>query len=74
MMVQALVSFVARINGNAMTIPAGQVIAMPDGADWLAAGLVAPVPEPEIETAVLAPDVETATVPRRRTGRGQNAT
>ncbi len=42
MRVVALVSFA----GNGITVARGAVIEMPDGADWLKAGLVAPVAEP----------------------------
>ena len=42
MRVVALVSFA----GNGITVARGAVIEMPEGADWLQAGLVAPVTEP----------------------------
>lgn len=46
MRVVALVSFA----GSGVTVARGAVIEMPEGADWLRAGLVAPVEEP-IESA-----------------------
>lgn len=65
MMVQALVPFAARINGNMLSVQAGQLLELPAGVDWLAAGLVAPVPD-EVETAVIdTTDVE-RTVTRKR--------
>lgn len=67
MMVRALVSFVARIDGNTLNIQAGQLVDLPAGADWLAAGLVAPVPGEEVETAVVdAADVERAVTRKRK--------
>ncbi len=42
MKVVALVSFA----GNGITVARGAVVDMPEGADWLEAGLVAPVAEP----------------------------
>ena len=66
MNVVALVPFAARINGNMLTVEAGQLIDMPADADWLAAGLVAPVPD-AVETATLAhADVEQAVTRKRR--------
>lgn len=68
MMVQALVSFVARIDGNAMTVRAGQIITLPAGADWLTAGLVTPVPDDQVETAVLPMlEIEHTVTRRKRT-------
>lgn len=65
MMVRALVPFAARIDGNMLNFQAGQLIELPAGVDWLAAGLVAPVPD-EVETAIIdTTDIE-HTVTRKR--------
>lgn len=75
MRVQAQVSFVAAWRGQQYVANAGELIEMPDDADWLRAGLVAAVPAPaevetataEVETATAAPeDAERAVSPRRR--------
>ncbi len=55
MRVVALVSFA----GNGITVARGAVVEMPEGADWLKAGLVALVTEP----APHLPDVERAVDP-----------
>jgi hypothetical protein len=66
--VQALVPFVARINGDTLPVQAGELIDMPPGVDWLSAGLVALAPASEIELATAEPVVEHAVMarPRRR--------
>lgn len=67
MMVRALVPFAARINGNMLNFQAGQLLELPAGVDWLAAGLVAPVPGEEVETAQLPiTDAEQAVTRKRR--------
>lgn len=67
MMVRALVPFAARINGNMLNFQAGQLLELPAGVDWLAAGLVAPVPGEEVETAVIdTTDVERAVTRKRK--------
>lgn len=65
MMVRALVPFAARINGNMLNFQAGQLIELPAGVDWLAAGLVAPVPD-EVETAVIDTTAIEQAVTRKR--------
>ncbi len=66
MLVQAMVSFGAMVNGQMVAVRAGEVRALPDGADWVKAGLVIPFVEDgapvEIETATMddAPGVERA--------------
>lgn len=66
MRVLALVSFVARVNGDTLSVQAGALVELPAGADWLAAGLATPAPETELATA--EPDAERAVAvrPRRR--------
>ena len=68
MRVQAQVSFVAAWRGQEFVANAGELIEMPDDADWLRAGLVTAVPAPaEMEAATAAPDeAERAVSPRRR--------
>lgn len=69
MQVVALVSFVAMVNGASMPVRVGSVVEMPDGADWLRAGLVAlmDAPFPPVETAVAEmPGVEKAVSRKRR--------
>jgi len=67
MIVRALVPFAARINGNMLNFQAGQLLELPAGVDWLAAGLVAPVPGEEVETAVAdMVDVEHAVTRKRK--------
>lgn len=43
MRVVALTSFVARVAGDSRTVARGAEFDLPDGVDWLRAGLVAPV-------------------------------
>lgn len=67
MKARALVSFVARIGSDTLTVQAGQLVDLPAGVDWLAAGLVAPVPGEEVETAVAdMVDVERAVTRKRK--------
>ncbi len=66
MLVQAMVSFGAIVNGQMVAVQAGELLTLPDGADWVKAGLVIPFKEDgdpvEIETATVddAPGVEHA--------------
>lgn len=72
MLVQAMVSFGAMINGEMVAVQAGEVLALPAGADWVTAGLAIPFEEDgaPVETASMddAPGVEHA-VTRKRRGR-----
>lgn len=65
MKVKAIVSFSARVDGRSYSPAEGDVLDMPDGADWLTAGFVVPVAEMERETAV-APTGEKTTVTKRK--------
>ena len=56
MKVRALVGFVATIDGVKYRAQAGDELLLPDGADWLRAGLVEKV----------APPVKTKTATRRK--------
>jgi hypothetical protein len=47
MRVVALQAFVARIGLNSQSIAKGSEFDLPDGVDWLQAGLVAPVAQAE---------------------------
>jgi hypothetical protein len=69
MLVQALTSFVALVGGGqSLTVRAGDVVEMPEGADWERAGLVAPVPPVDaLETAdVKMDDLERAVTRKKR--------
>jgi hypothetical protein len=62
MKVVALVSFVGRVGVNTLSVASGDEFDLPDGVDWLQAGLVAPVQSnesaphmPNLEHAVAAP-------------------
>lgn len=74
MLVQAMMSFAAIVNGQMVAVRAGEVVTLPAGADWVTAGLAIPFEEDgapvEIETAMVddAPGVEHA-VTRKRKGR-----
>ena len=46
MKVRALVSFAGRVGLNSVAIARGAEFDLPDGVDWLTAGLVAPVDGP----------------------------
>ena len=46
-MVKAIRGFAARIEGKTYAVAEGDVLEMPAGADWVAAGLVLPLPDPE---------------------------
>ena len=74
MQVQAMVSFGAMINGEMLAVRAGEVLALPAGADWLTAGLVIPFAEDgvPVETASMdnAPGVEHAVTRKRRVRNG----
>lgn len=69
MQVQAMVSFAAMVNGQSIAVRAGEVVEMPEGADWLRAGLAIPFAEEgapvEFATVDDAPGVE-RTVSRKR--------
>ncbi len=56
MMVKALNSFVGSVNGAKYRVAAGDVLELPDGADWLRAGLVEVVAEPEAVEVVAEPE------------------
>lgn len=71
MQVFALRSFVAIVNGQAVTVRADEVVDMPDGADWVRAGLVTLVASVEVETATAEPDGERADVRPRHKGKTQ---
>lgn len=66
MLVQAMVSFVAMIDGQMVAVRAGEVVTLPVGADWVMAGLAIPFVEDgapvEFATAMVddAPGVEHA--------------
>lgn len=62
MQVRALVSFVDMEHGGR---EAGKVFALPEGADWLRAGLVEVVAEPEAEPTA-EPDVPAPSKPGRK--------
>lgn len=69
MRVRALVSFAARIDGDVRAVQAGTLIDMPEGCDWLTAGLVtvatltaAPALTEAVELATAEPDAEVATL------------
>lgn len=52
MQVQAIVGFGAMVKGQLVSVQAGEVVEMPEGADWLQAGLVALLEaSPPVETA-----------------------
>lgn len=67
MLVQAEQAFVSIVDGQTLVVRVGQIVEMPDGADWLQAGLVRLVAE-TIETAALdvSAGAEQATTRRRR--------
>lgn len=67
MQVQALVSFAAMVGGQSVAVRSGDVVEMPDGADWVLAGLATPLLENE--TAVAEPGGELADVRPQRKGR-----
>lgn len=52
MRVRAIRSFVSRVGGRTYRLGVGDEMGLPDGADWLKAGLVAPVKASRQETAV----------------------
>lgn len=72
MIVQALVSFGAMVGGQMVSVKAGELLALPPGADWLTAGLVAVVDAPpdasalETTEALPPPDTEHAVTRKRR--------
>lgn len=68
MLVQAKQAFVSVANGQTTVVRVGQTVDMPDGADWLQAGLVEPIAPAAIETAALDVNAgtEQATARRRR--------
>lgn len=72
MRVKARVSFTGKIGDSFVAVRAGQELDLPDGCDWLTAGLVVEVaPAPIVETAELSPpNVEYATT-RKRTAKGK---
>lgn len=62
-----LVSFVAVVGGQSIAVRAGDVVEMPEGADWVRAGLATLVEVAGAESAVVEPDGEAADVrPRRK--------
>lgn len=68
MRVKALKGFVATIDGTKYRVQEGDELTLPEGADWLQAGLVAAV-KAEAETAtVKAPEtaVKKTASPRKR--------
>lgn len=72
MRVRARVPFSGKVADSFVTVKAGQELDLPDGADWLAAGLVVevtPAP-PVVEEAVLTPPNVEMAVTRKRTRRG----
>lgn len=46
MQVKALKSFGAVINNNFLSVAEGDVVELPEGADWVRAGLVEPIADP----------------------------
>lgn len=75
MRVKARVSFTGKIGDGFVAVRAGQELDLPDGCDWLTAGLVVEVaPAPDavvVEEAIIAPpNVEYATT-RKRTAKGK---
>ena len=62
MKVKALISFSDSVHG---TRAGGDVFELPEGADWLRAGLVEAVPEPESEQA---PEPEAPKPARKKKG------
>jgi hypothetical protein len=73
MQVLAVVSFVAMVSGQSVAVRAGDVVEMPDGADWLRAGLATPVEVAEIESATVEPVGERADVRPQRKGKRHDA-
>lgn len=71
MQVLAIVPFVAMVGGQSVIARAGEIVEMPEGADWVRAGLATPVEVIEVETATAEPDGERADVRPRRKGRTQ---
>lgn len=65
MMVKALNSFVGSVNGIKYRVAAGDVLELPAGADWLRAGLVEVVAEPEAPEVVAEPEA-----PKRKKAKG----
>ena len=61
MRVRALTSFA----GSGVSVGMGDEFELPEGVDWLRAGLVEVIPEPEQEKAVAEPP-EKAVKPRAR--------
>lgn len=60
--VVALVSFGALIDGEVVNVEEGQIVVMPEKADWIKAKLVKPVVK-EKETATLMPAEKAVVAP-----------
>lgn len=71
MQVLAIVPFAAMVNGQSVVARAGDIVEMPDGADWVRAGLATVVEVVEVESATAEPDGERADVRPRRKGKTQ---
>lgn len=70
--VRALVSFAGVVDGQSRAVAVGEEFDLPDGLDWLQAGLVVPVLPPGPETASIEPRTEAAVMPTGK--RKQKAT
>lgn len=70
MQVKARISFVSTIDGKKYRVQAGDELELPDGADWLRAGLVTAV-KAQAETASVKPP-ETAVKKTSRARKGKS--
>lgn len=61
MLVTALIGFSSMIGGKKIVVQKGQVLLMPAGADWVTAGLAAPVRTIAVETATKEPKEKAVT-------------
>jgi hypothetical protein len=60
-LVKALIGFSSVIGGKKIVVQKGQVLLMPPGADWVRAGLAAPVRTMSVETATREPNEKAVT-------------
>jgi hypothetical protein len=66
MRVVALASFVGKVGGDTLLVTRGKEFDLPDGVDWLRAGLVAPTaPAPHLVGVEHAIDTDVLTAERR---------
>lgn len=73
MRVAALVAFVGKVNGDTLTYARGAEFDLPDGVDWLQAGLVAPVATPAPHLAGVERAVDPAPGLAEKRGRKEKA-